>query len=291
VNEWEWIEFLKSRAAASGAAPSGTVGIGDDAAVLPDGWIVSVDAFVEGVHFRPEWDSWSGIGRKAAEAAISDIAAMGARPSFLFATLSAHRDAGCAEGILDGILAAGIPLVGGDTTSTALGAAALSLTVIGRTDHPVLRSGARPGDRIWVSGPLGGGIGGFVSLEKTLGIRELEERFLHPRARVDLAESWGRAATAMIDISDGLSSELHHIAAASGVRIEIDAARVPLHSALVRLGGDPLKIALSSGDEYELLATSSEPLPGGIEIGRVASGSGVFCDSAPIPPSGWTHWT
>jgi thiamine-monophosphate kinase len=209
----------------------------------------------------------------------------------MLATLSSSRDDDRARGLLEGILAAGVTLVGGDTTGAKPGSTTLSLTVIGSCERSVLRSGAKIGDRVALSGSLGGALGGLRSLERGLGIAALEERFLHPRARRDLAESWGQIANAMIDISDGLSSELNHLARASKVRIEIDAARIPVFAGLAALDEDPLAIALASGDEFELLATSDAALPSGIEIGWVTKGDGVFIDGRPLPSTGWTHWT
>ncbi len=286
MNERDWIESLKARV----PPPAEGLGIGDDCAVLPGGLVVTADSFVEGIHFRTDWASWRAIGRKAAEAALSDVAAMGGEPLWMLASLSTARGAECAPDLLEGILEPGVTLVGGDTTGAPEGATMIALTVLGRAPRPVLRSGARPGDRVYVSGPLGGARAGLRSLERGLGLSACEERFLAPRARRDLAASWGRLASAMIDISDGLSSELHHIADASDVRILLRPAAIPLFTGAIVPGEDPVTTALASGEEFELLATSPVPLPDGIEIGVVEEGRGVHDGKAEIPRGGYVHW-
>lgn len=270
MNEWEWIDRIRARV--------GPV-IGDDCAILDGGLLATADAFVEGVHFRREWASWNAIGQKMAEAAISDICAMGGAPDSILATLSTN-DPSAAPELLDGILSSGVPLVGGDTTSGPV--TVVSLTVLGRAERPVRRSGARGGDGVYVSGALGGSLAGLRSLESGLGLLDPEHRFLHPRARRDLARAWGAKASAMIDISDGLSNELHHIAKMSNARIEIDSKSIPIFA------GTDVETALASGEEFELLATSPHEL--GIRIGTVRQGSGVYIDGRPLGATGYTHW-
>lgn len=285
MNEHDWISLLRSRVGVT----TGIVGVGDDAAVLPGGLLATTDTFVEGIHFRPEWAPWERIGRKMAEASISDIAAMGGTPLWMLANLSSSAGEEAARGLLEGILASGVPLVGGDTTSAPRGALTVSLTVLGRADRPVYRIGARPGDSLYISGPVGGAQGGLVSLEQKLGIASLENRFLDPRARVDLGKVWAKTATAMIDISDGLSSELHHLARESHMRLWINPSAIPLHPDLASVTDDPLGMALGSGDEYELLAASPSPLPQGILIGVVEEGEGVFARERELPLKGYSH--
>lgn len=312
MNEWEWIEFLRHRVAnAPGVAKTfGIVGVGDDCAVLrafSGQPLVTTDTFVENIHFRAAWSDWAKIGRKMAEASLSDIAAMGGRPVAMVVALSAHASIAsvAAPGLLEGILASGVPLAGGDTTGAVEGSLTVTITVMGEASKPILRSGAREGDCIWVSGPLGGAAAGLRSLTGGLGLTDCERRFLEPRARVELAASWAARATAMIDISDGLASELHHLANESGVRMVVDAATIPTVSG-IEAAGDPLELALSSGEEFELLATApsiyvtsqagagvidGEHLPGGICIGHVEKGEGVvFSDGRDLPRAGWTHW-
>lgn len=286
MNELEWIEFLRSHV----SKPEFGVGIGDDAAVLRDGTLVSIDTFVEGIHFRQDWASWPEIGRKIAVASISDIGAMGGRCTAMLATLSTCEGAKAATGILDGLLLPGIPLVGGDTTSAAKGSTTISLAVLGHACRTVLRSGALPGDRIYVSGELGGSRAGLISLQKGLTQRDLEKRFLNPPDRSAIAVEWGRQASAMIDISDGLVSELYHLSEASRVRIVLDVSAVPIFPGVERIGNDIRAIAMESGDEYELLASSPSPLPEGILIGSVVAGEGVTStEGRLIARSGYCH--
>jgi thiamine-monophosphate kinase len=287
MNEWNWIERLKRVVP---VPADGIVGIGDDAAILHDGLLVSTDAFVESIHFRVEWASWEEIGRKAAEATISDIAAMGGEPLALFAAYAANAPGAAAERLLAGILEAGVPLLGGDSTGAPEDTVFLALTVLGRAERPVLRSGARPGDRVWISGPVGGSAAGLLSLELGLGLHECERRFLAPRARIKIGRDWAASATAMIDISDGLSSELHHLAHSSGVGIAIRGDAIPFFPGIEATGRDPLDLALGSGEEFELLATGPTSLPGGIEIGEIVETPGVTLDGKSLPASGYTHW-
>ncbi len=291
MNEWEWIELLRTRAT---AVPDGGIGIGDDAAVLAfagENLLVTTDTFVEEIHFSSRWSSWPRIGRKMAEAAISDVAAMGGIPLAMVAGFSAAAEsAAAAPGILEGLLASGVPLIGGDTTGAAAGSMTMTITVLGRAARPVLRSGARPGDRLWLSGPLGGAAAGLLSLNRGLGLSTCEARFLDPRARGDISGAWGASATAMIDISDGFAAECHHLAESSGVRIVVDEAALPLFPG-IEAAGDPLAMALGSGEEFELLATAAQLLPGGICVGRVAEGDGVVReDGTVLARTGWTHW-
>ncbi|MEK8022296.1 MAG: thiamine-phosphate kinase [Candidatus Hydrogenedentota bacterium] len=285
MNEREWISHLRARAGMA----AGGVEIGDDAAVLPGNLVVSTDAFVEEIHFRWIWASPRIVGAKMAQSALSDIAAMGGTPLWMLANFSSSDSSNAPE-LLEGLLTAGVPLIGGDTTAAPPGATTVSLTVIGRASRPVLRSGARPGDVVYVSGPLGGSRAGLTALEKKLTLPDLIARFLSPRARFDLSESWGAVARSMIDISDGLASELHHIARKSNVCIEIERSAIPIFPGIERAGLDPISTALESGEEFELLATSALPPPGGFPIGRVVAGSGVTIDGSPLPDSGFTHW-
>lgn len=285
MDEWELIARLRNRV----QPVVGVRGIGDDAAVLPGNLLVTADAFVEGVHFRADWTGWKRIGRKMAIAAVSDVLAMGGEPLWMLATLSAADLGSSALELLDGLLGVGVPLVGGDTTSAPPGATSVALTVLGKAERPVLRSGARPGDRVYVSGPLGGAKGGLLSLLNGRGRASLEERFLAPPSRREISLLWRDQASSMIDISDGLSSELHHLARESHVRIDIETARIPLFPGLSALDDDPVALALSSGEEFELLATSAEPLPQGFLLGEVSAGEGVFADGRPLVATGYTH--
>ena len=234
---------------------------GDDAAILDIAHgarlVASTDSSVEGVHFRREWLSLQEIGYRATVAALSDLAAMAADPVGLL--IAATIPAGIAETIeqlADGIGQAardcGCPIVGGDLTGGDR--ISLTMTVLGAATPPISRSGARVGDRVWVTGRLGGpGAAVRALLSGQLPSAEHWPRFAHPVAR--LAEArWlaERGTTAMIDLSDGLSSDARHLAAASGVALEIDVTSVPCVPDVTP------RAACASGEEYELLLTAPD---------------------------------
>ena len=234
---------------------------GDDAAILDVAHgarvVASTDTSVEGVHFRREWLSLQEIGYRATVASLSDLAAMAADPIGLL--IAATIPAGIAESIellADGIgqaaRDAGCPIVGGDLTGGDR--ISLTMTVLGSAAPPVGRGGAKVGDALWVTGRLGGpGAAVRALLAGELPSAEHWPRFAHPVARI--AESrWlaERGARAMIDLSDGLSSDARHIAAASGVALEIDITLVPC------LPDVTSRAAATSGEEYELLLSAPD---------------------------------
>jgi thiamine-monophosphate kinase len=245
--------------------PAGVaVGPGDDCAVVRgDGIALSVDMAVEGVHFRREWLEPEEIGYRAAAAALSDLAAVAAIPIGILVSLATPHDgdAELAPRIMDGARAAasgsGAALLGGDLTRTP-GPLVVDVVVVGNVVRPVLRQGARPGDSLWVTGELGAAAAAVRAWQAG---REPEPAarlaFALPAPRVAEA-AWlaGRGAVdALIDISDGLAGDAGHIAAASGVRIVLDAGSIPIHptvSAIAADRDDALRLALSGGDDYEL---------------------------------------
>lgn len=250
------------------------VGIGDDAAVIRPRagleWVLTTDAFLENVHFLPRIHPPEAVGYKALARATSDVAAMGARPCYFL--LSLALPSSCTgkwfDRFLKGMSRAarsfGLVLAGGDTTRNPQ--AAINLTVIGEVvpGRAVLRSGARPGDLICVSGKLGEAELGLRLLDQELPVRTnwqgLLRKHLYPEPQLALG-AWlarNRRATAMIDISDGLSTDLAHLCKASGVGAKVWAAKIPkvaLPSDLQKLGFDPLRLALDGGEDYELLFT------------------------------------
>ena len=234
---------------------------GDDAAILDVAHgarlVASTDTSVEGVHFRREWLSLQEIGYRATVASLSDLAAMAADPIGLL--IAATIPAGIAESIellADGIGQAardgGCPIVGGDLTGGDR--ISLTMTVLGTAAPPVGRGGAKVGDSLWVTGRLGGpGAAVRALLAGELPSAEHWPRFAHPVARI--AESrWlaERGARAMIDLSDGLSSDARHIAAASGVALEIDITLIPCVPDVTA------HAAATSGEEYELLLSAPD---------------------------------
>lgn len=238
-------------------------GIGDDATVLsvPTGeqLVVSTDASLEDVHFRRAWLAPAEIGWRATAAALSDLAAMAATPlGILIALTLSERwldDLGeLAEGIAESASAAGAPIVGGDLTRGEQ--LAITITVLGSTAAPMRRDGAHPGDILWVTGQLGGPALAIAAWnEGRQPTPEARARFARPVPRIREAQWLARAgASAGIDISDGLGGDAAHLAAASGVRIAIDADALP------RAPGADVSTAQRSGEEYELLVTTRSPL-------------------------------
>jgi len=297
------------------------VGIGDDAAVLRPAvgkeWVVTTDAFLENVHFLRKVHPPEAVGYKALARATSDIAAMGARPRYFFLTLGLPEDCAGAwlDDFLDGMARAarrfGLTLAGGDTTKYPV--VVTSLTVVGEIGRgkAVLRSGARPGDMLCVSGRLGEAELGLRLVQKKLHKQNRWARLLkkhfYPEPRLELGE-WLAAhhcATSMIDTSDGLSTDLGHICKASGVGAIVWAAKIPVVRVppdLQRLGLNPIDMALNGGEDYELLFTvpkkSASRLPrrsGGVPvtiIGEIMREKKVLLlgtdgRSTPIQPKGW----
>ena len=239
--------------------------IGDDAAVLSSAVanvnagrqiVVSTDACIDGAHFREGWLTPREVGARAVAAALSDLAAMGARPdavllAFVVPDLWRSRLGDVADGIADIIRPTGARIIGGNLSQGV--AFGITTTVIGSADRPVSRRGAKPGDRLLVTGTLGGpgaALAAWNAGGKASGWAR--ERFASPAPR--FAEGARLAAAgvhAMLDISDGLAADARHLAAASGVRLRIDGARVPAGS------GVSARDALASGEEYELLVAAS----------------------------------
>jgi thiamine-monophosphate kinase len=325
MGEFDLLAKVRERLPPPG--PRVSVGSGDDAAVtLPDGaTATSVDALVDGVHFRREWATPAQIGRKALATALSDLAAMGAESGEAYVVLGAPADlseADCLE-LVDGILAlaaeTGTTLAGGDVTRAPV--LTLAVTVVGHAGAPeqlVRRGGARPGDALVLTGEIGGAAAGLLLLErpelaKTISVsapsaERLRARQLEPLPR--LAEGRVLAAAgarSMIDLSDGLGGDAAHLAVASGAGLRIDAGALPLQEGVAAVaaaaGLDPLQLAASGGEDYELLAalppqrldeaTMKVKEAGGValtRIGEVVTGDGVeirLRGGGLLPPAGF----
>lgn len=237
------------------------VGIGDDAAVLRpprgDTLVVSVDSVVEGRHFRDGWFTERELGYRAVAAALSDLAAMAAQPIGVLVAIASppewrERLSAIASGMGDAVQLARTHIVGGNLTASS--ELSVTTTVLGSTFAPLLRSGAREGDHVYVTGRLGAPFAAIQRLEAGESPGEFRDRFAHPVPRIGEAQ-WlaDHGATAGIDISDGLLGDLRHVASASGVSIEIDAEQVP------HADGVSLDFALRGGEEYELIVSAAEP--------------------------------
>jgi thiamine-monophosphate kinase len=241
-------------AALTGVGPARAelaVGIGDDAAVFSDGRVVTTDTMIEGIH----WDahlSPGDVGWKLVAVNASDVGAMGGRPEWALLTLSlpSPLDRAWVREFAAGTRAAcehwGITLVGGDTTGSP-GPRVATLMLHGRAERPVLRSGGRPGDRVWVTGELGRAAEAFLSDAPSPGALA---HFRRPEPPVAFGAALGASglATAMMDLSDGLAADLTRLAAASRVGAVLDPSAVP--------GARPLAWRTSFGEDYEFLFTS-----------------------------------
>lgn len=313
-------QFLADTDEESAASPHVLVGPGDDCAVLRDGpFAISVDLSVEGVHFRRDWLSAEEIGYRSAAVALSDLAAVAATPVAVLVSIALQPPdrAEFAPAVLRGVRSAaaelGARLIGGDVARTT-GPLTIDVVAIGSTDDPVLRSTAHDGHVLWVTGEPGAATAA-VEAWSAHGQPDQAARaaYARPRARTREAH-WLHergVLAAMIDVSDGIAGDAAHIAAASGVLIEIEAARLPVHAGLRALASDDddaVLRALHGGDDYELLFTAT---PGAVEavsdefmkefripltrIGRVRAGQGVMLrgrdgSARPLTTGGYDHF-
>jgi thiamine-monophosphate kinase len=271
IGELALIERIRRMIGAPG--PGTVVGVGDDAAVLePAGELelFTCDAFVEGVHFRRDFATFAEIGAKCMAANVSDVAAMGGFPTKATVALCVPPDMTAADvdrvydGMLDVCRRHGAEIVGGDVVSSREGLM-ISIALLGTVgrERVVTRSGAVVGDALLVTGRLGGSEAGLRALACGLPregpVGDAVRRHLAPTPRVAEAQAFIDAATphAMIDVSDGLSSELRHVAEESEVGVTVWEEWIPIAPAAVdvarKLGVDPFELALGSGEEFELL--------------------------------------
>lgn len=324
IGEFGWIARLRERIPASGRV---TVGPGDDAAALslrPDRLVLATtDGMVEGVHFRLDISSPEDVGCKAMTSNVSDIAAMGGIPRFALVVAGAAPETALAvlDGLLEGLRVTGeafdVHLVGGDTVASER--LTITVTLIGEEgDHGIVRrSGARAGDAVCVTGALGAAAAGLALLTSAdQAARDLLQRFpglalAHRRGRARLREGQAAAAggaTAMLDVSDGLLSDLVRLCEASGVGVDIREGNLPVAEGVAEaatlLGGDPREIALAGGEDYELLLTippvqvealarAMRPTPL-TPIGEVVLAGRTLITAAgertDLPPGGWDHF-
>ncbi len=296
MGEFDLIARLVELVADAGAAPDAgrrvIVGSGDDAAVTkpPGVTATSVDALVDGVHFRRETAPLESIGRKAIAAGLSDLAAMGATPGEAYVQLGIPVDLdeegalALGRGLAAAAAANEVAVAGGDVTRAPV--MFLAVTVVGHAGSPdelVSRAGAKPGDVVAVTGELGGAAAGLLLLDRPelageLGpdvADSLRRRQLEPSPRIAAGRALAAScATAMIDLSDGLGGDALHVAAASGARLAIDLDRVPVQAGVTQVAGaaaiDPISLVAEGGEDYELLATLP---PGAVDETRAALGA------------------
>jgi thiamine-monophosphate kinase len=244
-----------------------------DAAELDGGFVVTQDALVEGVHFRLDWISWRDLGWRAATVNLSDLAASGAGADGLIVSLAAPPDTNV-EDVLElyaGMAETGVPVLGGDTTRSEQ--LFLSVTAVGRAARVPGRAGARPGDRLVVTGPLG-----------AAGAAFRDETFVRPPLRLAEGRELAAHAHAMLDVSDGIAVDAAHIAERSGCKLVLELERVPLAA------GATLD-DLGFGEDYELLAAVAAPTRFS-EVGSCEEGGGVelTLNGEPYELGGWEHF-
>jgi thiamine-monophosphate kinase len=247
--------------------------IGDDAAHLNKGLVVTQDALVERIHFRLDWISWRDLGWRAAVINLSDLAASGAEPEGLLVTLAAPAETEVKDvlELYEGIAETGVPVVGGDTSKAE--EVVLSVTAIGRSARVPGRGGARPGDHLVVTGPLG-----------AAGAAFRRQSYVRPPLRLAEGKELALTAHALLDVSDGLAVDASHIASRSGCRVAIELERVPLAA------GSELE-DLGFGDDYELLAAVGKR-GRYATIGQCEEGEGltVTLNGEPYELGGWQHF-
>ncbi len=270
LSEFELIDWIASQTASCDRL---RLGIGDDCAIYApaadEDLLTSTDLLIEDIHFKRQWTTLYQLGRKAAAVNISDIAAMGGRPQAVFLAIARPKtlDDGEIKELISGFIYElrqhGAVLAGGDTCASP-GPLLLAVTVQGTVagKQAICRGGAGDGDAIYVSGTLGDSALALQMLQQGRSLpADLAERFHQPAARVELGCRLAdqQLATAMLDVSDGLLADLGHMLAASGVGAELELDKIPLsprfRQALER-EPDVLDLALSGGEDYELLFTS-----------------------------------
>ncbi len=289
--EFDLIQWIVSQKQPS---PLIQLGVGDDLAVLKwpasDLLLAGVDQVLDGVHFDSAIHTPHQIGRKAMNRNLSDCAAMACLPAAALIAVALPVDFSIDRakelylGVAEAAKKFDCAIVGGDT-ATWPGKLAVSVSILGRSaGHPTItRAGAKPGDSIYVTGPLGGSILG---------------RHMTFTPKIPLGCDLAAVATSMIDLSDGLSRDLRQICTAGRVGAIMDADAVPIHADAIELsrrdGKPPLEHALHDGEDYELLFTSSRTPPHGIRIGRMIEGHEILLSHKdgkpqPLAPKGWEH--
>ena len=287
--------------------------IGDDCAVVMIGgrtWAAASDMLVAGRHFEASWARPEDVGYKAVAVNASDVAAMGGIPRFVLVS-GAAPDPETALGVFGGVAEAcrefGVYPLGGDTTGAD--ALTVDVAILGELETgPVLRSGARPGHLLAVTGDLGASAAGLLALQGGIdGFEGLKGRHLRPRPRVEAGRAAARLGVgAMIDLSDGLASDVRHVCERSGVGCVVDLDRLPVsedtRGLAAGLGRDPLMLAATGGEDYELLVSAPERVLAALArasevpvtvVGEITgSGEAAFRRDGDVVEdlSGWDHF-
>ena len=278
------------------------IGIGDDGAVIAPSAqksVLAADMAVEGVHFNREWSTLREIGAKVTAANLADIYAMGGDPKYLLVSAGLTIDFGIAEitelakGIADEAALVGASVVGGDISRAEQ--LVISISVFGEVENPITRSGAKIGDSVIISGLPGKSAAGLIQLQSGITESLFVSAHKKPDVNYQLAKKF-RDVNAMCDVSDGLLSELNHIASASGVGIELDSKLIEEIPGFKELkaatNGDVWELVLAGGEDHVFVATTSRDIPEGAHvIGKVVSGTKVKVSGIPeLPAIGFRHF-
>jgi len=278
------------------------IGIGDDGAVIAPSSrksVLAADMAIEGVHFNRKWSTLREIGAKITAANLADIYAMGGDPKYLLVSAGLTADFGIteitelAQGIAEEAALVGASVVGGDISRAEQ--LVISISVFGEVEKPITRSAAKVGDSVVISGLPGKSAAGLIQLQSGVADSSFVSAHKKPIVNYQLAKKF-RNVNSMCDVSDGLLSELNHIASASGVGIELDSkliADIPGFKELeAGAQSDVWELVLSGGEDHVFVATTSTEIPeGAFVIGRVDSGTGVKVSGiSNLPATGFRHF-
>jgi thiamine-monophosphate kinase len=278
------------------------IGIGDDGAVIAPSQnklVLAADMAVEGVHFNRKWSTLHEIGAKITAANLADVYAMGGDPKYLLVSAGLTADFGIAEitelakGIADEAALVGASVVGGDISRAEQ--LVISISVFGEVENPITRSGAKIGDSVIISGLPGKSAAGLIQLQSGVTDSSFVSAHKKPVVNYQLAKKF-REVSAMCDVSDGLLSELSHIASASDVGIELDTKLIEEIPGFKELkaatNGDVWELVLAGGEDHVFVATTSTDIPQGAHvIGKVVSGKGVKVSGvSELPAIGFRHF-
>jgi len=278
------------------------IGIGDDGAVVAPSSrksVLAADMAIEGVHFNREWSTLGEIGAKITAANLADIYAMGGEPKYLLVSAGLTANFGIAQvtelakGIAEEAALVGASVVGGDISRAEQ--LVISISVFGEVENPITRSGAKVGDSVIISGLPGKSAAGLRQLQSGITESTFVSAHKKPTVNYQLAKKF-HGVNSMCDVSDGLLSELNHIASASGIGIELDSkliAEIPEFKELeAATNGDIWELVLSGGEDHVFVATTSADIPEGAHrIGKVVSGTGVKVSGiSKLPAIGFRHF-